>query len=189
MIELLRRTGQLSDIYAYPVYSNDEFTIEYGLERKLTHKPAFSNPQGRGSIVGFYSVAILKDGTRAFEYMTKDEITAHEEKYRKGKFKNDIWVKNYEEMAMKTVTKKMLKWLPISVEMIENLRKDNGTFEINKETKEVVQAETPEMNIFEDAEIVDQETGEIIKDGKAAEITPENQSTADEIVGLFNDPQ
>lgn len=186
MIELLRRTGQLSDIYAYPVYSNDEFTIEYGLERKLTHKPAFSNPQGRGAIVGFYSVAILKDGTRAFEYMTKDEITAHEEKYRKGKFKNDIWVKNYEEMAMKTVTKKMLKWLPISVEMIENLRKDNGTFEINKETKEVVQAETPEMNVFEDAEIVDQETGEIIKEENAAE---ENKSTADEIAGLFNDPQ
>ena len=55
---------------SYPVYSNDEFTIEYGLERKLTHKPAFSNPQGRGLIVGFYSVAILKDGTRAFEYIS-----------------------------------------------------------------------------------------------------------------------
>lgn len=164
MIELLRRTGQLSDIYAYPVYSNDEFNIEYGLERKLTHKPAFSNPKGRGLIVGFYSVAILKDGTRAFEYMKDSEIKAHEEKYRKGKFKNDIWVKNYEEMAMKTVTKKMLKWLPISVEMIENLRKDNGTFEINKETKEVVQAETSEINVFEDAEVIDQETGEILKE-------------------------
>lgn len=171
MIELLRRTGQLSDIYAYPVYSNDEFNIEYGLERKLTHKPAFSNPKGRGLIVGFYSVAILKDGTRAFEYMTDSEIKAHEEKYRKGKFKNDIWVKNYEEMAMKTVTKKMLKWLPISVEMIETLRKDNGTFEVNKETKEVVQAETPEMNIFEDAEVIDQETGEILKeDDKNADV-------------------
>ena len=165
MIELLRRTGQLSDIYAYPVYSNDEFTIEYGLERKLTHKPAFSNPQGRGSIVGFYSVAILKDGTRAFEYMTKDEITAHEEKYRKGKFKNDIWVKNYEEMAMKTVTKKMLKWLPISVEMIENLRKDNGTFKMNEGEKEVTGNYNDDL--FGDAEVIDESTGEIIKkDGK-----------------------
>ena len=63
MIELLRRTGQLSDIYAYTVYSNDEFDIEYGLDRTLKHKPAFTNPEGRGEIVGFYSVAILKDGT------------------------------------------------------------------------------------------------------------------------------
>ncbi|MGL5951117.1 MAG: recombinase RecT, partial [Cetobacterium sp.] len=39
MIELLRRTGQLVDIYAYTVYSNDEFSIEYGLERTMTHKP------------------------------------------------------------------------------------------------------------------------------------------------------
>ena len=137
MIELLRRTGQLSDIYAYTVYSNDEFSIEYGLERTLKHIPAFSNTDGRGEIVGFYSVAILKDGTRAFEYMTKREVIEHEEKYRKGNFKNDIWNKNFEEMALKTVTKKMLKWLPISVEMIENLRKDEQIHKLDEKTNEV----------------------------------------------------
>ena len=137
MIELLRRTGQLSDIYAYTVYSNDEFSIEYGLERTLKHIPAFSNVDGRGEIVGFYSVAILKDGTRAFEYMTKREVIEHEEKYRKGNFKNDIWNKNFEEMALKTVTKKMLKWLPISVEMIENLRKDEQIHKLDEKTNEV----------------------------------------------------
>lgn len=137
MIELLRRTGQLSDIYAYTVYSNDEFSIEYGLERTLKHIPAFSNVDGRGEIVGFYSVAILKDGTRAFEYMTKREVIEHEEKYRKGNFKNDIWNKNFEEMSLKTVTKKMLKWLPISVEMIENLRKDEQIHKLDEKTNEV----------------------------------------------------
>lgn len=137
MIELLRRTGQLSDIYAYTVYSNDEFSIEYGLERTLKHIPAFTNPEGRGEIVGFYSVAILKDGTRAFEYMTKREVIEHEEKYRKGNFKNDIWNKNFEEMSLKTVTKKMLKWLPISVEMIENLRKDEQIHKLDEKTNEV----------------------------------------------------
>lgn len=131
------RTGQLSDIYAYTVYSNDEFSIEYGLERTLKHIPAFTNPEGRGEIVGFYSVAILKDGTRAFEYMTKREVIEHEEKYRKGNFKNDIWNKNFEEMSLKTVTKKMLKWLPISVEMIENLRKDEQIHKLDEKTNEV----------------------------------------------------
>lgn len=161
MIELLRRTGQLSDIYAYPVYLNDEFNIEYGLERKLSHKPAFNNPDGRGEVTGFYSVAILKDGTRAFEYMTKDEVIKHEEKYRKGKYKNEVWNKNFEEMAMKTVTKKMLKWLPISVEMIENLRKDNATFKLNEETKEVTGSYNDDY--FGEAEIIDESTGEILQ--------------------------
>lgn len=137
MIELLRRTGQLSDIYAYTVYSNDEFSIEYGLERTLKHIPAFTNPEGRGEIVGFYSVAILKDGTRAFEYMTKNEVVSHEEKYRKGKFKNNVWEKNFEEMALKTVTKKMLKWLPISVELVENLRKDEQVHKLDEKTNEI----------------------------------------------------
>lgn len=161
MIELLRRTGQLSDIYAYPVYENDEFTIEYGLERKLTHKPAFNNPKGRGKITGFYSVAILKDGTRAFEYMTDSEVKKHEEKYRKGNYKNDVWDKNFEEMAMKTVTKKMLKWLPISVEMIENLRKDNATFKMNEETKEITGSYNEDL--FGEAEVIDESTGEVIQ--------------------------
>ena len=158
MIELLRRTGQLSDIYAYTVYSNDEFSIEYGLERTLKHIPAFSNVDGRGEIVGFYSVAILKDGTRAFEYMTKREVIEHEEKYRKGNSKNDIWNKNFEEMSLKTVTKKMLKWLPISVEMIENLRKDEQIHKLDEKTNEVTSEYIDEniINYDEDGVIVEE---------------------------------
>ena len=135
MIELLRRTGQLKDIYAYTVYSNDEFEISYGLDRTLTHKPNFK--EGRGKIIGFYSAAILKDGTRAFEYMTLEEVTEHEKKYRLGQYQNSIWVKNLEEMAHKTVTKKMLKWLPISVESIENLRNDEKSFNYHENTGEI----------------------------------------------------
>lgn len=183
MIELLRRTGQLSDIYAYPVYSNDEFSIEYGLERKLIHKPAFNNPDGRGKVTGFYSVAILKDGTHAFEYMTKDEIIKHEEKYRKDNYKNDVWNKNFEEMAMKTVVKKMLKWLPISVEMIENLRKDNATFKMNEETKEITGSYNDDL--FGEAEIIDESTGEIIKkDVKDNDVVDLNKDDVAET--LFN---
>ena len=58
MIELLRRSGQLKDIYAYPVYENDEFDIVYGLNRDLIHKPNFED---RGVVKGYYAVAILKD--------------------------------------------------------------------------------------------------------------------------------
>lgn len=155
MIELLRRSGQLSDIYAYSVYSNDEFDISYGLNRGLNHKPNYK--EGRGEIIGFYSVAILKDGTRAFEYMTRAEVEDHEKKYRLGQYQNSIWVKNFEEMALKTVTKKMLKWLPISVEMIENLRKDDKVQKFNEATQEITEGDMHEL----EAEVV-----EIIKASK-----------------------
>ena len=156
LIELLRRSGQLSDIYSYTVYENDDFNIEYGLSRTLTHKPNFDE---RGEIKGFYAVAILKDGAKAFEYMTKDEVTHHEEKYRKGSYKNDVWNKNFEEMAQKTVVKKLLKWLPVSVEFLEMAAKDEKSFKVvdNKST-EVQEIETLENN----GDIINAETGEFI---------------------------
>lgn len=157
LIELLRRSGQLSDIYSYIVYENDEFYIEYGLSRTLVHKPNFTD---RGEIKGFYAVAILKDGAKAFEYMTKDEVVKHEEKYRKKSYKNDVWNKNFEEMAQKTVVKKLLKWLPVSVEFLEMAAKDEKSFKVADEKT----GETEEIIVLDDGMVVNGETGEVIQD-------------------------
>ena len=166
LIELLRRSGQLSDIYSYTVYENDDFNIEYGLSRTLTHKPNFDE---RGEIKGFYAVAILKDGAKAFEYMTKDEVVKHEEKYRKGSYKNDVWNKNFEEMSQKTVVKKLLKWLPVSVEFLEMAAKDEKSFKvIDDKSTEVQEIEILENN----GDIINAETGEFIEE--AGEIKKEN---------------
>lgn len=168
-IELLRRSGQLSDIYAYPVYENDEFSIEYGLNRNIVHKPNFSN---KGALIGIYSVAKLKDGAVSFEFMTTQEIEEHEQKYRLGQYKNNIWNKNFIEMGSKTVVKKMLKWLPISVEFIENIRNDE---KINKVDIEKFENETDIEIVSEEVEgneevtaeeLFNPETGEIIEEPK-----------------------
>ena len=178
LIELLRRSGQLSDIYSYTVYENDDFNIEYGLSRTLTHKPNFDE---RGEIKGFYAVAILKDGAKAFEYMTKEEIVKHEEKYRKGSYKNDVWNKNFEEMAQKTVVKKLLKWLPVSVEFLENIEKDDKSFKVvdtkNAEDIEIIES---------DGDIINVETGEFIEEATEDNKSPKKQINDDTMVqGLF----
>lgn len=180
LIELLRRSGQLSDIYSYTVYENDDFNIEYGLSRTLTHKPNFDE---RGEIKGFYAVAILKDGAKAFEYMTKDEITKHEEKYRKGSYKNDVWNKNFEEMAQKTVVKKLLKWLPVSVEFLEMAAKDEKSFKvIDDKSTEVQEIEILENN----GDIINAETGEFIEEDTEDNKSSKKQINDDTMVqGLF----
>lgn len=180
LIELLRRSGQLSDIYSYTVYENDDFNIEYGLSRTLTHKPNFNE---RGEIKGFYAVAILKDGAKAFEYMTKDEVTHHEEKYRKGSYKNDVWNKNFEEMAQKTVVKKLLKWLPVSVEFLEMAAKDEKSFKVMDDKSTEVQ----EIEILENnGDIINAETGEFIEEDTEDNKSPKKQINDDTMVqGLF----
>ena len=172
MIELLRRSGQLKDIYAYSVYENDEFEMTYGLNRDLKHKP---NLQDRGNFVGCYCVAVLKDDTRAFEYMTKEEIEAHGKKFSKT-YGNGPWKSDFEAMAHKTVVKKMLKWLPVSVEFLEMANKDEKSFKVADEKT----GETEEIIVLEDGMVVNGETGEVIEEPK------DNSKDMDKVVeGLF----
>ena len=172
MIELLRRSGQLKDIYAYSVYENDEFEMTYGLNRDLKHKP---NLQDRGNFIGCYCVAVLKDDARAFEYMTKEEIEAHGKKFSKT-YGNGPWKTDFEAMAHKTVVKKMLKWLPVSVEFLEMANKDEKTFKVADEKI----GETEEVIVLDDGMVVNGETGEIIEELK------DNGNDMDKVVeGLF----
>ena len=172
MIELLRRSGQLKDIYAYSVYENDEFEMTYGLNRDLKHKP---NLQNKGNFIGCYCVAVLKDDARAFEYMTKEEIEAHGKKFSKT-YGNGPWKTDFEAMAHKTVVKKMLKWLPVSVEFLEMANKDEKTFKVTDEKT----GETEEVIVLDDGMVVNGETGEVIEEPK------DNGKDIDNVVeGLF----
>ena len=171
MIELLRRSGQLKDIYAYSVYENDEFEMTYGLDRDLKHKP---NLQNKGNFIGCYCVAVLKDDARAFEYMTKEEIEAHGKKFSKT-YGNGPWKTDFEAMAHKTVVKKMLKWLPVSVEFLEMANKDEKTFKVADEKT----GETEEIIVLDDGMVVNGETGEVIKD------STDNKDMDKVVEGLF----
>ena len=176
MIELLRRSGQLKDIYAYSVYENDEFEMTYGLDRDLKHKP---NLQNKGNFIGCYCVAVLKDDARAFEYMTKEEIEAHGKKFSKT-YGNGPWKSDFESMAHKTVVKKMLKWLPLSVEFLEMANKDEKTFKVADEKT----GETEEIIVLEDGMALNGETGEVIEEAK------DNGKDMDKVVeGLFPNNQ
>jgi recombination protein RecT len=112
LIDLARRSGQIVSISAHEVYENDMFELVYGLDEKLNHTPALHN---RGEIIGFYSVAKLKDGGNAFEFMSKeqvDEIMASSQS--KGKY--GPWKDHYVEMGRKTVIRRLAKYLPLSIE-------------------------------------------------------------------------
>lgn len=135
MIDLARRSGQIENIYAHAVYSNDEFDYELGLEPKLKHKPYMKGD--RGEFIGAYAVAHFKDGGYQFEFMPKEEIEKRRKRSRAAN--NGPWVTDYEEMAKKTVIRHMWKYLPISIEI----------------QQAVVQDETVKKDITADPEPVD----------------------------------
>ena len=113
LIELAHRSGQLKDISAHCVCENDTFEYELGLEPKLRHVPAMTN---RGKITWVYAVYHLNSGGYGFEVMSVDDLNAHRRKYSKAN--NSPWDSAWEEMAKKTVVKKVLKYAPMASDFV-----------------------------------------------------------------------
>jgi phage RecT family recombinase len=113
LIKLARQSEKVDGIYAELVYEKDFFSIEYGLNKDLKHRPAL-NEEDRGELIGAYAVAKFKDGYTDFEYMSAAEI----EKIRKRSKSPDAgpWVTDKGEMWRKTPIRRLTKRLPLSVE-------------------------------------------------------------------------
>jgi recombination protein RecT len=138
LIDLARRSGQLSTIYARVVCAKDQFEYAYGLTERLEHIP--STGEEPGEIVAAYAVAKLKDGGVQFEAMTRREIDAIRKRSRAS---NDgPWVTDFSEMAKKTVLRRLCKMLPASVELARAVALDErADLGISQQLEDVVDAQ------------------------------------------------
>lgn len=148
MIDLARRSGQIVSISAQAVYERDEFDFEYGLNEKLKHVPSRGD---RGNLIAAYAIAHLKGGGYQIEVMFKGDIDKIRNRSKASK--NGPWVTDYDEMAKKTVVRRLFKYLPISIEIAEAIEKDykaddgeqnnnitiDGEFELSEENNQAEQ--------------------------------------------------
>ena len=161
LIDLAYRSGEVSTIQAHVVYENDEFEYELGLEPKLRHVPAKSD---RGDPVFFYAVFRTKDGGYGFDVMSVDDVRAHAKKYSKA-YSNGPWQTNFEEMAKKTVLKRVLKYAPLKTDFVRGLSADET---IKTQISEDMFSVPDETVIEADGYAVDEATGEVIEGGADA---------------------
>lgn len=115
MIDLARRSGNIVSISARAVYEGDDFEISLGTDDKLSHTPKF---EGR-DLKFVYAVAKLKDGGVQFDVMSVADIIQIRDKHTKN---SDAWRSHFDEMAKKTVIRRLFKLLPVSIEMQDALR-------------------------------------------------------------------
>ncbi|MCY8022041.1 recombination protein RecT [Bacillus licheniformis] len=148
LIELVRRSGQVTSIVANEVYENDEFDFEYGINEKLYHKPTMD--ADRGKLKCFYAYARFKDGGHAFTVMSVEQINQIRDKFSKSQ-KNGKhfgpWADHYESMAKKTVIKQLVKYMPISVEIQNQITRDETVHSSFKEEPKPIYAfeESPDI--------------------------------------------
>lgn len=119
--ELVMRSGTVSSIHADKVCANDVFAVNRGkIER---HEVNYQSP--RGEAYAYYVLITFKDGTEKSEVMTRDECEAIRKRSRAGNA--GPWVTDFDEMAKKTVFRRASKWLPLSPEIQDVIRRDEET--------------------------------------------------------------
>jgi recombination protein RecT len=114
LMDLARRSGQVDWIQARVVYEEDEFEYEYGLEPFLKHKEA---PRGeeKPKVLAVYAAARLTSGEKVFEVMYTEDIEKIRQRSPSGK--KGPWVTDWEEMARKTLIRRLMKYLPLSTDV------------------------------------------------------------------------
>jgi recombination protein RecT len=123
MIDLARRSGDVSVIYAETVCENDKFEFGLGLDPYIKHEPALTN---RGRAVAWYGVAKFKDGGFYIKVMGPDEIESHRMRSKSENSNFSPWRTDFNEMAQKTVIRAMFRYLPVSPEIREIGVPDEG---------------------------------------------------------------
>lgn len=132
LVTLALRCPRVSKVEAIAVKEKDHFRLVNGEVEHIV-----DNPWGdRGKTVGYYAVCQFADGVKKFEVMSKGEVDSVRERSRAKN--SGPWVTDYEEMAKKTVFKRLSKWLPVTPELQEAIEKDNEEYahnEINREAR------------------------------------------------------
>lgn len=118
----IRNSGEIASIEAHVIYEHDQFVWRQGTESTLEHTPKF--PGERGQPIGAYAVAKFKDGSAPqFEVMDKaaiERVRAVSRSKDKGP-----WVQWWDEMARKSVFKRLAKWLPMDADVDDLIRRDD----------------------------------------------------------------
>ena len=112
LIELVRRSGELSTIDADVVRAKDTFRFARGFNPTFEHTPFEGDDHGE--VVKAYAWLRLKDGSHLLKVMTRREIDAIRKRSKAAS--NGPWVTDYDWMAKKTVLKQLCKLAPMSIE-------------------------------------------------------------------------
>ncbi len=170
MIDLAARGG--ITITVDDICANDQYDFERGTNAYLRHKPALS---GRGEVLAYYAVATFADNRQpAFVVMGKGEAEEHRDKFASTRNKEGeiygTWIDHFDAMARKTVIRKLLNYLPATVELRQAAAIDTtGSDDIGPIAHQpaatmgaALDSATDNLPALDTSSVIDVNTGEIV---------------------------
>ena len=156
LINLCWRSGQVASIHADVVCENDIFSFDQG--EIIAHK--IDLKKDRGPMYAVYAKVKLINGASKCEVMSKKEVDAIRARSKSGG--SGPWVTDYNEMAKKTVFRRLTKWLPLSAEVMDASYGDDdvpATIDAStfKQPAKTLDSLTDQLRIGQEDESVDPE--------------------------------
>lgn len=123
LLALARRSGNIVSIEAHAVFEGDRFECVLGLDPSLRHEPDWDgdNLDDPRALRFVYAVAKLKDGGQQFEVMSRKAVERIRSRSKSGGSDYSPWATDYVAMALKTVIRRIFKYLPTSTELARAL--------------------------------------------------------------------
>lgn len=155
ILKKIRNSGELASISAHVVYDADTFEYELGDFERILHKPYLGTD--RGKVIACYAIAKTKDGAIYREVMSVAEV----EKVRSSSKAKSFgpWVDWWDEMAKKTVIRRLAKRLPSSADVDQVIESDNELYEVQSASQTPAQSRLKQA-ILPTANTPDQSTTE-----------------------------
>lgn len=167
ILKKIRNSGELASISANVVYDKDSFEYELGDDERIVHKPFLG--ADRGQQIAVYAVAKTKDGAIYREVMSVADVEKVRAASRAGKF--GPWADWWDEMAKKTVIRRMAKRLPSSADVDQVFESDNDASGFDQIERKAPVNITPEpeaqvaplSRLKRSMGTVDADTGEVLQ--------------------------
>jgi recombination protein RecT len=122
LILIATRSGPVASVTACAVYEKEHFKVMRGTDEKIEHEPIFYEEE-RGELIAVYAVVTQKNGCKKFDVMTCREIESIRQRAASARSKSP-WDTDWEEMAKKTVFRRVLKTIPIENEKLASMVND-----------------------------------------------------------------
>lgn len=193
-VALVRRHPDIKNFWAHAAHEGDEFSYRLGLNPDIQHEPKGLSE----NLTHVYGVVVFKDGSTEFQVMTRAQVEKVRDRFSRKDKKtgkhSEAWLDSFDEMAKKTVIRRMVKTLPMSNELQRAIENETGAIiDIDSEDNSnapvhflsLSEEETPptatqeEIAQKEGAELLDalnkkgfdtKQYQEILKDGDARKI-------------------
>lgn len=119
LVHLAKQSGLVEQVSGQVVCDGDDFRYSLGLDPNLEHIPGST----RGAVTHAYAIVRFANGSKDFEVMDRSEIDAIRK--RSASPGSGPWVTDYNEMAKKTVIRRICKRLDFGDRFADALANDS----------------------------------------------------------------